>query len=83
MGYYVSVGEESEIAAKNVALKGCKEIGNKNCQIAITFTKCGAYATSKKYSGAGAGATREIATNKALDECGDATCKVAVAECEE
>ena len=78
----VSTGEESEAAAKKAALKYCKENGD-NCKVVAWFKTCGAYASSAKYYGYGWGDTKAIATKKALEMCGQNSCKVVVAECEE
>ncbi len=82
VGYYIATGESSKESAKKAALKGCKDIGNKNCEVVAWFETCGAYAVSKKYSGIGYGSTKEIAINMALDNCGDSSCRIVVAECE-
>lgn len=82
VGYYVATGEDSEGAAKKAALKGCKGLGMKNCRIGVWFTKCGAYATSKEYTGYGTGKTKQAASEAALDGCGNKSCKVVAAECD-
>lgn len=81
-GFGYVTGMSSEKEAKAGALKECRANGNKNCKIAVWFKACGAYAISRKYSGIGYGDTKKIATARALDECGNAACKIAVAECE-
>lgn len=82
VGYYVATGEASEGAAKAAAMKGCKGLGLKNCRIGVWFTKCGAYATSKEYTGYGTGKTKQAAQTAALEGCGDKSCKVVVSECD-
>ncbi|MBS4098052.1 MAG: DUF4189 domain-containing protein [Sulfuricella sp.] len=82
VGYYVVTGENSEAAAKKAALQGCKKSGNANCKIGVWFTKCGAYASSKNYSGYGTGKTKQIAIDNALDSCSDKSCKIVTAECD-
>jgi hypothetical protein len=77
----VSTGEDSEAAAKKSALKLCKENGE-NCKVVVWFKTCGAYASSSKYYGYGYGDTKAIATGKALEMCGQNSCKVVSAECE-
>ena len=79
--YGISVGEDSEAAAKKAALKFCKENGE-DCKVVGWFKTCGAYASSKKYYGYGFGATKAAATTKALEMCGQNSCKVVTAECE-
>lgn len=81
-GWGVSTGEDSEGAAKKAALKSCKDAGN-NCKVVGWFKTCGAYASSKSYSGYGYGATKAAATAKALEVCGNNRCKVHVSECED
>lgn len=78
----VSTGEDSEAAAKRSALKLCKENGD-NCKVVAWFKTCGSYASSAKYYGYGWGDTKAIATRKALEMCGQNSCQVVVAECEE
>lgn len=80
--YGVSTGEDSESAAKKAALKLCRENGD-NCKVVAWFKTCGAYASSKKYYGYGYAATKAAATSKALEMCGQNSCKVVVAECED
>ena len=77
----VSTGEDSEASAKRAALKYCKENGD-NCKVVAWFKTCGAYASSARYYGYGYGDTKAIATGKALEMCGQNSCKVVVAECE-
>ena len=81
-GYGISVGEETEAAAKKAALKECKK-HNENCRVVGWFKTCGAYASSKKYYGYGFGATKAIATKAALEMCGQNSCTVVTTECEE
>ena len=80
-GFGVATGHDTEAAAKAAAMKFCKEAGNK-CEIVGWFKTCGAYASSNKYSGYGFGATKAAAIAKAKDVCGNASCKIVVAECE-
>jgi hypothetical protein len=82
-GYGIATGEASEAAAKKAALAKCKKAGNDNCKVAVWFKGCGAYASSKKYSGAGWGKTEEIAKAKALEKCGSERCKIQVSECDD
>lgn len=82
-GYGISAGKDSEASAKKAALAKCKAAGNANCKIAVWFKGCGAYASSKKYSGAGWGKTEEIAQEKALEKCGSDRCKIQVSECDD
>ena len=81
-GYGISVGASSRDAAAKDAMADCRKAGNKGCRVVVRFDKCGAYASSKKYSGVGFGSTLAVAQKKALEECGSGSCKVHVAECE-
>lgn len=82
-GYGIAVGMDSEAAAKKAALANCKSSGNANCKVAGWFKGCGAYASSKKYSGVGWGKTEAIAKAAALDKCGSGNCKIHVSECDD
>ncbi len=82
-GYGISVGEETEAAAKKAALKLCKSAGNDNCKVVGWFKTCGAYASSKKYYGYGFGATKATATKAALEMCGQNSCTIVTTECED
>jgi hypothetical protein len=81
-GYYIATGESSEAAAKKAAMKGCRDLGLKNCKIGVWFTKCGAYASSRENYGYGTGKTKQAATESAIDGCGQKSCKVVAAECD-
>jgi hypothetical protein len=81
VGYYVSTGDKTKEAAKKSALKGCKELGLKDCRIGVWYAQCGAYATSLTNNAYGGGKTKEIATNAALKRCGKG-CEIVAAECE-
>jgi len=81
-GYFVATGEDSESAAKQAAMKGCKGLGLKNCRIGVWFSKCGAYASSKENSGYGTGKTKQDAIDTAIDGCGQKSCKIVAAECD-
>lgn len=79
--YGFATGEDDKASAQKKALKYCKENGD-NCKVVVWFETCGAYASSKKYYGYGYGATKAVATKKALEMCGRNSCQVVVAECE-
>ena len=81
-GYFIATGEASEGAAKKAAMKGCRDLGLKNCKIGVWFTKCGAYASSRENYGYGTGKTKQAATEAAIDGCGQKGCKVVAAECD-
>ena len=80
--YGFSTGHDSEASAKKAAMKFCKEHGD-NCKVVVWFKTCGAYASSKKYYGYGFGKSKGIATRAALEMCGQKSCRVVVAECDE
>ena len=81
-GYGVSVGMSSESEAKQAALKECRSAGNTNCEVVATFEMCGAYAASKSYFGVGEGESQKVAEARAIEDCGNAACKIVVADCE-
>jgi hypothetical protein len=81
-GYGVVTGMSSREEAGRAAMKECRKHGNKECKVAVRFDKCGAYAASKKYSGIGYGRSEDVARTMAMNECGNKSCKVIVAECE-
>ncbi|MBS4098049.1 MAG: DUF4189 domain-containing protein [Sulfuricella sp.] len=81
VGYYVAAGEKTKEAVKKAALKGCKDLGLKNCRIGVWYSTCGAYATSIVANAYGIGKTKEAASNAALKSCGKA-CEIVAAECE-
>lgn len=78
-GYGVGGGDSDAEANKN-ALQFCRESGNKNCKVVLTYAKCGAYASSKNEYGTGEGATEAAATKAAMEACGK-NCKLVVADC--
>lgn len=78
----ISTGEDTEAKAKSAALKACKENGE-NCKVVGWFKTCGAYASSAKNYGYGFGATKAVATTKAMEMCGQNSCKLITAECED
>ena len=81
-GYGIATGEDSESSAKAAAVKICAESGNKNCKPVVWFKTCGAYAANTKVYGIGYGDSKNIASSKAKEACGEASCKVVVADCE-
>lgn len=81
VGYGVSVGWDNRDDAKSAALRECKKGGNRNCEVAVWFETCGAYAVSHSTKGIGYGATIAAAKKMALNQCGGG-CRVVVSECE-
>lgn len=82
VGYGFVIGEDSEKAANNGAIKQCKT-KNKSCKAVIAFEQCGAYAVSGNRWGTGEGVTKGAARRQALANCGNEACKLVVAECDE
>jgi len=82
-GYGIATGYDTKEEAKKAALKNCRNEGNENCKVSVWFEGCGAYASSKKYSGAGWGKSKRIAEAKALETCGSPNCKIQASECDE
>jgi hypothetical protein len=83
VGYGFSTGHNSEAAAASGALDECKDAGNESCKVVLTFKACGAYATSKRKFGVGEGSTKQRAEQAALIMCGQQSCQVVSAECDE
>jgi hypothetical protein len=81
-GYGFVTGYDTRDEAARAAMKECRKSGNKNCQVVARFDKCGAYASSKKYAGAGWGGTKRAAEKMALEKCGHERCEVRVSDCE-
>jgi hypothetical protein len=81
-GYGIVVGSATRDSAAKEALAECRKSGNKSCKVVVRFDKCGAYAGSKKYFGIGYGRSEDVARTMAMNECGNAACKVIVADCE-
>ena len=67
--------------AQEMALKNCRKSGNKGCEVAVTYKQCGAYASSRKHAGIGTGASEKEAKAKAMDDCGNDSCKIVVSDC--
>ena len=81
-GYGFVTGYDTRDEAARAAIKECRKSGNKNCQVVARFDKCGAYASSKKYAGAGWGTTKRAAEKMALEKCGNQRCEVRVSDSE-
>jgi Domain of unknown function (DUF4189) len=77
IGYGIGEGD-TPAEAKREAFKQCHA---KGCEIAVTYEKCGAYASSRQHSGTGTGNTEEAAKRAALIDCGNDACRVAVSDC--
>jgi hypothetical protein len=80
-GYGVGQGG-SKAEAESQAMKACKGEGNSGCAVEVSYNSgCGAYASSKKYSGHGTGGSKAVASAAAMKSCGDSSCKIVVADC--
>jgi hypothetical protein len=79
-GYGVGQGN-GRGSAEFQAMKACKDEGNSNCKIAVSYQTCGAYASSTHHAGIGTGASKDAAANAALNGCGRGACKVVVSDC--
>ena len=79
-GYGVGTGPTQD-AAQGGAIAACQKAGNTNCQIRLTYTTCGAYASSRTKYGTGEGDTEAQARSAALDSCGNAGCQLTVSDC--
>ncbi len=79
-GYGVGEGSSAD-EAKREAMKQCRSSGNHSCEVAVTYQRCGAYASSKKNSGTGTGETEKAASAAAMDNCGISACRLVVADC--
>ncbi len=79
-GYGVGEGTTAE-DANAMALKNCKSSGNGKCTLALTYQRCGAYASSREHSGSAMGATESEARSAAKEQCGVGACRVVVADC--
>lgn len=81
VGYGFVTGYDSKEEAYKAAMAECRNAGNTGCRTVSWFEKCGAYAVSKNYYGAGWGATQKAAEKMALEACGGG-CSISVSECE-
>lgn len=80
VGYGIGTGATREEAGID-AVRECKKAGNSSCKVAVRYDTCGAYATSKDYTGVGWGSTEGEAKSNALEACG-AGCRIAVSDCQ-
>jgi hypothetical protein len=77
----ISPKHKTPDAAANDAMMSCQENGD-NCDVVLTFRKCGAYAASKTNFGVGAGNTLKQAERRAVGACKGRGCRVVVSDCE-
>ena len=59
----------------------CRLGGHVACAVRVTFRQCAAYAASRTASGTGIGADIPDAADRARAACGDAACRLVVADC--
>lgn len=79
-GYGVGTAN-SPAAAKQQAISACAKAGNDSCQVMLTYTTCGAYASSRTKYGTGTGDTEREARANALASCGNNGCQITVSDC--
>jgi hypothetical protein len=79
-GYGVGQGNNKG-AAESEAVKACKDEGNSDCKVAVSYQTCGAYASSTHHAGIGTGASKDAASGAAMRGCGGGACKVVVSDC--
>jgi hypothetical protein len=78
-GYGVGWGESRKEAERN-AVKECRSAGNDQCEVAVWFERCGAYAGDRVNYGIGYGETIRTAERMALKDC--AHCQIIVSDCQ-
>ena len=81
-GYGSATGFDNRADAASAAMAACQSEGNTECQVALTFQKCGAYAGSLTLYGIGRAATLKQAEERALADCGGADCRLVVSDCD-
>ena len=74
-------GGNSKGEAERNAMKFCRDASKNKCEVVVTYQQCGAYASSRKYSGSASGASEQAVKAQAIRECGDRACKIVVADC--
>jgi hypothetical protein len=79
-GYGVGQGPTEDVAQQG-AMAACKKAGNSNCEVKLTYTACGAYASSRTRYGTGEGSTEGEARSAAIANCGNAGCQLTVSDC--
>jgi hypothetical protein len=78
-GYGVGWGSTRKEAERN-AVRECKSAGNDECEVAVWFERCGAYAGDRVNYGIGYGETLKTAENMALKDCPN--CQLIVSDCQ-
>jgi hypothetical protein len=79
-GYGVGTANTSA-GAQREAMAACRDAGNDDCKIVLTYRTCGAYASSRSKYGTGAGRTESLARRNALASCGNGHCELVVSDC--
>ena len=76
------LGQGSTAAeAAAIAMSNCRLGGHVACKVELTFKQCAAYAASQAASGVGTGPNIPEAADRARAACGEATCRLVVADC--
>jgi hypothetical protein len=78
-GWGLGWGSTRKEAEAN-AIRECKRVGNDECQVAVWFEQCGAYAGDRVNFGIGYGSSQQTAEKMALESCPN--CKIIVSECQ-
>jgi hypothetical protein len=81
VGYGIGTGPSRDAAAVD-AMRECRLAGNTACKVVVRYDLCGAYATSRSYAGIGWGESEEQAKRAALKDCGNASCRIVVSDCD-
>jgi hypothetical protein len=78
-GYGMGWGTTRKEAERN-AVRECKSAGNDDCEVAVWFERCGAYAGDRVNYGIGYGGTVKVAEKMALKDCPN--CQIIVSDCQ-
>ncbi|RWX81798.1 DUF4189 domain-containing protein [Neorhizobium lilium] len=78
-GYGLGWGTTRKEAERN-AVKECKSAGNDECEVAVWFERCGAYAGDRVNYGIGYGETKKAAEKMSLKDC--PKCQIIVSDCQ-
>ncbi|MCY1665802.1 DUF4189 domain-containing protein [Rhizobium sp. SL86] len=79
VGYGIGWGSTRKEAERN-AMRECLSAGNDDCEVAVWFETCGAYAGDRVKYGIGWGRTLREAERGALEDCPN--CKIVVSDCQ-
>lgn len=78
-GYGIGWGGSRKEAERN-AVRECKNVGNDDCEVAVWFERCGAYAGDRVNYGIGYGESQKAAERMALKDCPN--CQIIVSDCQ-